>query len=734
MTLCYTEIGVIHTAPQMILTFPLDNPLLFVDTASMRSILFLLIAALSFAAEPAIQLPAVTVSAATGELRPVSLTGEPAGFLDTPRAYSSIGQRDIEDLNLRLTGLPALSSSVQVPGTYGHTATVNVRGDMAELYQNGQRRTNNAAGFQPSFNGVEQVDIIKGAAPVAFGPGFYSGGYLNLQTKVAAIGRSGVTYGATLGTLSADHSYLSLTGSLDVSIPVNRTTAVRVSYEGRDNDTFYTAGRDDAQDVFVTVRRELPSSTLDLSLQHVWQAIPQIEGINRPSQELIWDRTYQSDTGSRQLRATDNLVSPGDFSNANVTTAQAIYSQGTRLRSYTLVEAVSRRRFNAFAYAEYARQLTADQRLEWHWDTGSTYTLAGLSGRFERRESYTNYFNALFDAHDITTPTPRDASLLPGYLEGTPGPGGRLFFGPLDGNTDTTLSHLYQGAAFGQHRIRFGRWQALVGARVDAYRVFVTDPLTRSVSDDLTTHSISRTASVIRTFGRWSVYGTYARLYSVNGTVSGGGIVLAPDMRINEGNLRSLNRLYEVGLRGEWTGGALSVTTFHQERQQPDLYAYKPNDIAVRGVELELTRRRGPWSAAHSITYQEGAFRDSQPFELPSATLPSVSAPGDYRIPGLSRVYVASSYAYQGRRWSAALRPRWQSEQSGTGLGGYHIPSQATVDAQLGYHKGRASVVLNVGNVLNRWSWVHNGDSFASTQVLHHQPLANASLTLRVSH
>lgn len=696
--------------------------------STMRLILSLaILLAAAFAADP-IVLPPVTVSSTTAELRPFALTGEPVGFLDTPRSYLSIEL----DQTTRFTDLNAFTSSIQIGGTYGATSTVNVRGDMAELYQNGQRRTNNAAGFQPSFNGVEQVDVVKGAAPVVFGPGFYSGGYLNLQTKRAHFAPVTIV-GATLGTLSADHSYLNVTGSVDTNVPLTQTTALRVSYEGRRDRTFYRAGRDDAQDVYLTLHRALPGSTLDLSLEHLWQAIPQIEGINRPTQTLIWTREYDAMGAPRRLAPGDNLVSAGDFSNANVTTAQGVYTQGTSFRSYSLVESVARRRFNAFSYAEYVRQLTADQRFEWHWESDLSYLIVGAEARYERRESYTNYFNAAFGAYDVTLPGPRDATLLPDYVMGIRGPGGRPFFGPLDGNADTTRSHLYQVAPFLQHRIRWSNWQVLYGLRADGYRAFVTDPLTRSVSDDLTTYSASRTASLIRTMGHWSLYATYARLYSVNGTVSGGGIVLAPDMRIDEGNLRSLNRLYEVGLKRQTHVGQFSVTAFSQARQQPDLYAYKPNDIVVRGVEVESSWRRRGLSATHSVTYQEGSFRNSLPFELPSPTLASVSAPGDYRIPGLSRWYATAAYTLAGKRWSTTLMPRWQSEQSGTGLGGYHIPSQTMVNASVAYGRPGWSVRLDVRNALNQWLWVHNADSFGSTVVVHHEPLLNAQLSFRLT-
>lgn len=659
-----------------------------------------------------LELPRLTVSSATAEVRvePVVL-GDQASFLDTPRAYSSL-DRELLDLSgtTKIGAFQAFDASTQGTGQYGHTSTVNIRGDMAELYQNGQRRTDNAAGFQPSLNGVEQVDLIRGAAPVVFGPGFYSGGYLNMQTKRA--GSPQESYGFTLGTLSADHSYLTTNAFLDVT-RVLGDTSYRVAYEGQVDRTFYArqGGRDDKQDLYLAIHR----GNLDLFIQHTWQASPQIEGINHPSQYLI----------EHPPAPTDNLVSPGDFSNANVSTVQAIYAvEG--FRSSTLAEYVDRRRFNAFAYLEWATQFTFDQRVEWHYESDFLYTIVGAEARYEYRESYTNYFNAFFDGYDISKPGVRDATIQPGYIEGTPGPGGYLFFGPLDGNSDTTLSQLYQFAPFFQQRVKSGDWQLLYGARADGYRVFVTDPLTRSISDNLTTYSTSRMASLIRGSGPWSAYLTYARLYSVNGTVSGGGIVFAPDLKINEANLRSLNRLYEVGLRYEGKV-RLGATLYQQDRQQPDLYAYKPNDIQMRGVEVEASRGWGRFHLASTATYNEGHFINSLPFEF----APTVTQPGDYRIPGLSRFYATSTATYRGKRWATSLSGRYQSEQAGNALVTYSLPAQYTLDAAVQYRHAKWDVTLNVGNLTDRWNWQHNGDSFGDNAVLHHEPLRNATLTLR---
>src|SRR5258707_362339 len=89
--------------------------------------------------DPIVQLPAVVVSSATGEMRAASVFGDTATYLDTPRAFSQVSQVTLDNYAVTKIGqLPSFTSSVQLVGTYGHTATVNVRGDMAELYQNGQ--------------------------------------------------------------------------------------------------------------------------------------------------------------------------------------------------------------------------------------------------------------------------------------------------------------------------------------------------------------------------------------------------------------------------------------------------------------------------------------------------------------------------------------------------------------------------------------------------------------------
>lgn len=688
-----------------------------------RLILFLSLSVAAFASDDTVTLPTFSVvSSTTGELVDSSIFGDSSSYLDTPRLYTAIGPATLDTFNIgKIDYLQSFDSSTQTPGLYGYVSTVSIRGDMSELYQNGQRRTNNAAGFAPSLNGVEQVDVIKGAAPITFGPGFYSGGYLNMVSKRALSAPMSIL-SLTLGTLNADHSYLNTSVSIDENAVISDTISVRASYQGRVDNTFYRAGRDDSQDIYLTLHQSLTDAALDIYVQHSWQAIPQIEGINHPTQSLIDTRLYHGVF----LSPTANLVSAGDFSNADVTTVQAIYGNRA-FRSYTLAEYINRRRFNAFAYLEWARQLTIDQRLEYHHETDRTYSIIGTQFRYEYRQSFTNYFNAFFDDYDITVPGVRDATLNPAYYPGSPGPNGRLFFGPLDGNTDTTESRLYQFAPFYQQRVKLGRWQVLYGARADGYRVFVTDPLTHSISDDPTTYSTSYNANLMYTVGNTTLYGGYSRLSSVSGTVSGGGIVFAPDLRINKDNLRSINRLYEVGIRYDSVMRA-ALTAFWQERQQPDLYAYKPNDLAVRGIEASVYRGWGIMYTSVAGTYAESNFINSLPFEF----APTVSKPGDYRVPGQSRLTFVSTIGINTGHWGAALNGRWQSEQAGNTLQTYHIPAQYNLDMALSYHRLGWDISVNAGNLTNTWQWVHNGDQFGDNAVIHHAPMRNVSITVRV--
>ena len=81
-----------------------------------------------------------------------------------------------------------------------------------------------------------------------------------------------------------------------------------------------------------------------------------------------------------------------------------------------------------------------------------------------------------------------------------------------------------------------------------------------------------------------------------------------------------------------------------------------------------------------------------------------------------------------GKYWTAGVNARIQSEQSGNGLGGYHIPMQHTINSQISYEVGSWNVTGAVHNVTNRDNWIHNGDFYGDNVVISRELPIRASV------
>jgi outer membrane receptor protein involved in Fe transport len=702
----------------------------------------------------------VVTASPTGELyfnSPVgkSTFSDSEEFINTPRSVSTIDPTIMRQFNLdSISKLSSFVSGTQTVGSFGQFATVNVRGDLAETYINNQRRTNNSFGFQPSFNGVESVDIVHGAPSVVFGPGFYSGGYINLLTKRATpVAFTNVKL--DVGTFApAGNSFANVTYQIDKNVPINKDTALRISYEGKNNETFYhrSGGKQNTQDLFLTLNHSFGSSTFDINFEYSHQNTPEQIGVNRVTQNLVSNGLYQSgdlitayDTSEIakgplvKLDPTATLMSQGDFAVADVWYLQGTLvtrlSPTTTFENYSLAEYVDRGRFAAYEYLEYARQTTVDNRTEFHFDIPSVYTIIGLDFRFERREVEIGYLNTFFNAHDVSKFRVNSTTQYEGYYDnGVIGMGGRKGFqGPNDYVFDTTLSNVYTISPFIQQRIHLGdKFQLLYGVRADKYYVDVADPLTNTKYGNTETTSYGNTESLIYNFlPNTSVYFTYGHLNAVNASVTGGGIALDPNFSINKKNFHSLNQLYEIGARWQGESSTLGLTGFWQYRQQHNFYTSTPDDIMVRGIELEYkTQPRKNFFAVTNLTYMEANVDNSYPFEWYGNNLPWVDGVGNYRIPGLSRVYANQTLSYRfDNGFGVGSTFLYQSEQSGNGLGGYHIPSQYSINAQVNYTLAKWDITLNVYNVTNQKNWVHNGDFYGDNVVIGRELPVNASLT-----
>jgi len=713
---------------------------------------------------------------AAGQASPGTVFGTATDLLAVPRGVTPLNEGLLE----RYAAEDVRSSANFIPGAYtpgrfGHATTPNIRGDVAEAYVNGQRRTANLFGFKPVFNGVERLEAVRGPGSPRQGPGFYSGGYLNYVLKLPGLETNATELSARGGRIAEDGSGHGFgRWSVDQSLVLREgELGLRMAYEGQEDDTRFAAngGRDDHQDLFVSALW-LPDERTRVEFygEYLWQAAPQLLGVNRPTQELVDSGTYLTGdlpltalpgaaltpTGTTTIGRNDTLLSTGDFSNANVVLAQAVVTQsGThdaKLVNKTLLEHVDRRRFHEFEYAEYVDQFTFEHRTEAHYAFEGLgvrqEAVSGAALRFEYRESYVNFFNELFTNFDISQGPPvHDASdYVNQFVPGLVGPGGQQFFGSAQGSPETTLSRVWNLGLFHEHSVRLSESTTLlIGLRGDAYQAWAEDPLpapgTPRIEDGANFVSGSFNVNLVHRFAeRFSGYAGFTRTHAVNGSVAGGGIMLF-NGEIQKDDFRNRSDLYEAGLRYRDEARNLSggLTAFWQERRRTEFRGGK-SDIVVRGIEHE-----GYWEPApglflwENLTYQLGNFEDSAPFQAGGRSLFDLYAPtpflpeatgngpdianqvpaGDYRIPGFSNWLAnAGITARAPGGWGGSFWGSWHDEQTGNLDAEYVIPAQFTLNAQASYRRGNWEAGITVTNLTNERNWIHSGDTFLNNVLI----------------
>lgn len=711
-----------------------------------------------------------------------SLFGDGRSLLETPRSASTITQALLRERGIEgVREFVAFAPGSYAPASYGKATIPNIRGDLAETFLNGQRLSYNNFGYMPSFNNVEAVDIVRGPGSAIYGSGFFTGGYVNYLTKRPKFVRETIVTARLGSWVPGGGSWLNGSWQVDTTAPAaDGKSAWRFSYEGKEDGTFFKnhGGRDDRQDFFASWLREAGDAlTLEANAQYLWQATPQLLGVNRPNQELIDHGRYYtgdlpdlgySDAGALagtipgttwvDLPRDATLLSVGDFSNANLVRGQFIatlqLAPEQKLVNRTLAEYVDRRRYHAFEYAEWAEQTTFENRTEWHASfeqAGLAHAvIAGGTLRWEERLSYTNYFNEYFFQYDLTRPNrvfSHAADYPNSYWPGFAGPGGRLFFPASYGSPETTDSTLWNPALFVQDEVKFSeKLSLLAGVRLDGFYAKATDPLGAAAenpwSDRHSDTATSWNASLIyRVTPKAMLYATHQRAYAVHGNVTGGGIMLKEDAQghgvIDPDDFKNLSKLTEAGVKFSLLENTLyaGAAIYEQHRQEVELGGDVKN-LKFRGAELELVYQPTTrFNATFNAAFIDGRFDHSSATQAGGTSLYSLYAagrgpggrgnglgfqwdklpPGDYRIPGLSRWVVNGSFSYRfPSGFGGGLGGSWQSEQPGNLTNEYHIPAQMFLNAFVFYRQPTWEVDVEILNVLDRRNWIHNGDNYSN--------------------
>ena len=711
--------------------------------------------------------------------------GDARNTLATPRAFTTItaglvNERAVDGLRDILEYAPG----TYAPSSYGLLTVAYIRGDVAEAYVNGQRRSNNLYGYLPSFNGIEAVDLVRGPGSPVFGAGYLTGGYVNYVTKQPQFSSPATTVTTRFGSWlpGTRYSYLNGSAQIDTTASTSDKFAWRLSYEAKGGDTFFKrAGvKDNRSDLFAALTwKPRPGVTLALNAQWLTQNAPESLGVNRVTQDLIWHSRYFTGTSGDgaynpgpvpatnqvTLRRDATLYSLGDFATAHVGSAQLIatftLSPNVTLINRTLFEHVNRERYLQMEYAEFVRQDTFENRTEWHLELPSSAEfpqslVTGVTLRYAKVRAFENYANEYLYNFDITNPSQvfNEAQAFPNsYLPGAVGPGGKLFFSPVDPvypHPETGDSRMWDPAVFAQDEIKFyHNLSLLAGARADNFSAHATDPLPPAgmspASDSARTSAFSGDVSLlIRPTRTTTYYLTWQRVAALHGNLGGGGISLEADGKIDEHNLQDRSTLFEAGAKFSYLDNKLFVgaSLFTQKRAHTALGDVH-SDIRVSGLELETVYQPDTrLSATLNATVQEGEYLNTSPFQLGGRSILDTFAlgrgpnnaglgtasfsPFDDQVPvgnwllvGFSRVMLNGSVRYHfGSGFGASLDGQWQSPQRGNLDNEWHLPSQYTVNASFFYEAKRWSANVDLLNLTDQRNWIHNGDAYTASALI----------------
>lgn len=576
-----------------------------------------------------------------------SVYGTDANIVDIPRNVTIISREQLSAINIRdVRDFAKLTSSSYTRTNFGAPGNPDIRGQYADVFQNGmrERTTSNGNGLPIDFNSVESVNIVKGPATAVQGASAYVGGYVDLVTKRPYFDEArGSTY-VTVGT------YNKFAWGLDYGAPINNTTAYRISYSGEHSEGGYYDDDYKRTESLYGAFTWKPSDKYELFINAQGSYMEYVEnfGVNRPTQAFIDDGRYVTGTnindGSAataadpqnaanvlssgnvvdfgpevKLSRHSRLLKPGDNSlgkNAKVQAIQTVtLDADTKLVNNNLFTFTKRETYSSYYYQEIVDpSISFETRWEFQKKLDKLSYNVGAAGRYTSVEAYNDYFfepAGVWDLSkdhrfiDVTRSTivaspggpfdPRgfQESIALGNRLPVPGYKGR-YASPGTFNGDTNDSYSYSASPFiqGDYKIT-DSLTAIVGGRVDFLHVNSVDPLYpvflppagRETSESVALPNVNGSV-VYKLTPKGSVYFTYNYSENTGGAIANGG-GFSPGF--TEEALSQPSTLYEVGTKWALIDNTLfaGFALYDQTRfVKPQNSPSEPYNY--RGAEFEL--------------------------------------------------------------------------------------------------------------------------------------------------
>jgi hypothetical protein len=470
-------------------------------------------------------------------VRPISsVLGDDRSILDTPRSVSSVNAAWMKDREVKnAMDLGQFSPGVYSAAQYGIPSVPFIRGDLSQVYTNGQQSLFSRNSTPPSFNGVEALDIIKGPGSAVYGPqGEGAGGYVNFVMKEPYFDHDHTDIEMTWSAWASGHSYSNPEAKIDFGGPISDKLAYRASYLSRYGEGYYLNYHDDTQDLYAALTY---LATKDLKLEWWAQVYSdrtnENTGANRVTQNFIWNGTYiggpasPSTSGPTAFFGYDIFTTPtpapgtfpstadGSYSVVNPGTAYSVklpnydsligpsdtarsklfqtqlrstlsLGQDASLVSLSYFANGASKKYETYGYDEYVpKQQSAQERLEYHdkFSIGGMENslIAGLDFRYSALTSYQDFATEPFTFYDLYQPASK--IFYPGYyFEGQTWGGGLQVpgapgFSAYSGTSGNQISHIYDSAAFVQDDVKLSKQVSFVGGvRMDNVKADTENP------------------------------------------------------------------------------------------------------------------------------------------------------------------------------------------------------------------------------------------------------------------
>lgn len=699
-----------------------------------------------------------------------SVFGFDKNLLDAPRAVSTITAGQLEDKNIqRVEDLDQFISGAYSAPIFGNIGVPFIRGDLGEVYQNGQRRAFNRNSFPISFNGIEGIEAVKGAPPAVYGYGNATGGYVNLVTKRPQFDDTRTEVKLTAG------EWDNYRWQLDHGGPLNESWAYRISYEGHDSDSFYRLAENRSQALFAALSyRSEGNFRWYLNAEYLDADFTEVPGTNRPTQQLIDEGLYITGesisagapffgntfepTGVVRIDGSQILLAPGDGAFAKVFNIQSIaewnLTEGKLVNRTYFEDIEAQKNSSYYFFSHLPESYTFENRTEYlrtfTWAGTRHELIAGFAYRYEYRKSFVDIFNEYFNPFDVTGdpddlryPTDQLFGVLP--VPGTDGfaiPGGRYPRNDGSGRTTTSLSAtlnstLHAFGLFAQDFIQLNRnWALLVGTRLDYLDIHSEDPLPQPgfdpVSDTNAKPLVSGTASLTWKPRNWATsYVTINYAAAVESSSSSGGFGLNSN-EIKDEVLENGSELIEVGQKFSLLENRLfaSGAMYYQKRNRTSPRGGLPDEIEISGIEVDVIYQpHRQLNLGFIGSYAEANYIDGPVSGTPTTQAPfSPSEPnstfprpplGDYRLPGLPFWLLNGFVTWKSDLgFGASATLQWQSEQNLDLDGFVVIPSQHQLDLAVFYQTEQLEVRVEVVNATDEFNWRPTSTPFAGADLV----------------